>query len=36
VGVYVLTVPDSLAIGCYIVKLMRGNAVVIYDKLLVK
>jgi len=29
-------VPDSLAKGCYIVKLLRGNAVVKYDKLLVK
>ena len=36
VGDYVLTMPASIAKGCYIVKLMRGNAVVKYGKLMVK
>ena len=35
-GGHDFTLPDDLAQGCYIVKLMRNNAVVKYEKLLVK
>ena len=35
-GGHELTLPNNMAKGCYIVKLMRGNAVVKYEKLLVK
>ncbi len=33
---FVLTLPDGIAKGCYIVKLMRNGAVVKYEKLMVK
>ena len=33
---FAVTLPNSFAIGCYIVKLMRNGAVVKYEKLLVK
>ena len=33
---FAVTLPDGLAKGCYIVKLMRNGAVVKYEKLLVK
>jgi endonuclease I len=36
VGDFTLTLPDDFARGCYIVKLMWGDAVVKYEKLLVK
>ena len=36
VGDVAVTLPNDLAQGCYIVKLMRNNAVVKYEKLLVK
>ena len=36
VGDFAITLPRDLSRGCYIVKLMRGNAVVKYEKLLVK
>ena len=36
VGDFALTLPHDLAKGCYIVRMMRGNVVVKYEKLLVK
>ena len=36
IGDFSLTLPDSFAKGCYIVKLMRNGVVVKYEKLLVK
>ena len=36
VGDFAVTIPSDMAKGCYIVKLMRGNSVVKYQKLLVK
>ena len=36
VGDFAFTMPNDLPRSCYIVKLMRGNAVVKYEKLLVK
>ena len=36
VGDFAFVLPQDLAKGCYIVKLMRGNAVVKYEKLLVR
>lgn len=36
VGDFVLTLPNDMPKGCYIVKLMRNNSVVKYEKLLVK
>ena len=36
VGDFAMTLPADLSKGCYIVKLMRGGAVVKYEKLLVK
>jgi endonuclease I len=36
VGEFTLTLPNDLAKGCYIVKLMRGETVVKHEKLLVK
>ena len=36
VGDFVLTLPNDMPKGCYIVKLMRNGAVVKYEKLLVK
>ena len=36
VGDWALTIPSDMAKGCYIVKLMRNNSVVKYEKLLVK
>ena len=35
VGEYVVTLPSDIAKGCYIVKLMRGKAVVKYEKLMI-
>jgi len=35
VGDFAVTLPNGFAKGCYIVKLMRGNAVVKYQKLMV-
>ena len=35
VGDFVVSIPSDMAKGCYIVKLMRGNAVVKYEKLMV-
>ena len=36
VGEFSVTLPASFAKGCYIVKLMRNNAVVKYGKLMVR
>jgi hypothetical protein len=36
VGDFSVTLPRDLSQGCYIVKMMRDNAVVKYEKLLVK
>ena len=36
VGDFAVTLPNDLAKGCYIVKLMRNGSVVKYEKLLVK
>lgn len=36
VGDFVVTLPADFSKGCYIVKIMRGNTVVKYEKLLVK
>jgi endonuclease I len=33
---FAITLPSDMAKGCYIVKMMRGNAVVKYEKLMVK
>ena len=36
VGDFAMTMPSDIAKGCYIVKLMNGDAVVKYEKLMVK
>ena len=36
VGEFSVTLPNDISKGCYIVKMMRGNAVVKYEKLMVK
>ena len=36
VGEFVVSLPADLARGCYIVKLMNGDSVLRYEKLLVK